>query len=316
MKKVILSLLLLLLSIGSAFSQFDAQMSQYMFHTSSFNPAAVGNGDMIQTTLQLRPQQWIGFLHGGNTLNFSINSPLKIGNTKQGVGLTFLIDDVGLFNTQTAHLQYAFRKQLGSGVLSIGTDIGLVSLRFRGDSISKFTSDYHDFTGDPEIPQSALVGMSFDMNLGLYYSTPKWYTGISYLHLNSPTVNWGDHTQFRQTGSLFLTGGYKLSLPDTKYVFKPSTLIKTDFSSMQIDLTARVEYDTKYWGGLSYRLQDAVVFLAGINMAEGLSIGFSYDLSTSQISTVSWGTPEFLLMYSFEYVFGKRNNKYKSIRIL
>ena len=316
MKKVVLSFLLLLISIGSAFSQFDAQMSQYMFHTSSFNPAAVGDGDMIQITGQWRPQQWIGMPNSANTLIFSVNSPLKIGKTNQGIGLTLLNDNAGLFTNRAAHLQYAFRKQLGSGVLSIGTDIGFVSLGFRGDSISKFTSDYHDFTGDPEIPQSTLVGMSFDMSLGLYYSTSKWYTGISYQHLNSPTVNWGDHTQFRQTGSLFLTGGYKWDLPDTKYVFKPSTLIKTDFSSMQIDLTARVEYDAKYWGGLSYRLEDAIVFLAGINMAEGLSIGFSYDLSTSQISTVSWGTPELLLMYSFEYVFGKRSSKYKSIRIL
>ncbi len=315
MKKVVLSLLLLLLSIGSAFSQFDAQMSQYMFHTSSFNPAAVGDGDMIQITGQHRIQ-WVGMPNGGLTTNFSISSPLKFENIKQGIGLSFLNDNVGLFTNQVAHLQYAFRKQLGQGILSVGTDLGFVSLGFRGDSVRKITSEYHDFTNDPEIPQSAVVGMSFDMSLGLYYSTPKWYTGISYLHLNNPTVNWGDRTQFRQTGSLFLTGGYKYNLVDTKYVLKPSFLVKTDFSSMQFDLTARVEYDEKYWGGLSYRLQDAVVFLAGINIAGGMSIGFSWDLPTSQILAVSGGTPEFLVMYSFEYVFGKRSSKYKSIRIL
>ena len=77
MKKVVLSLMLLLACVGSAFSQFDAQTSQYMFHTSSYNPAAVGEGDMIQITGQHRIQ-WLGMPNGGQTTVFSINSPLKI----------------------------------------------------------------------------------------------------------------------------------------------------------------------------------------------------------------------------------------------
>ncbi len=99
-------------------------------------------------------------------------------------------------------------------------------------------------------------------------------------------------------------------------MFKPSSLVKTDFSSLQCDLTARVEYDNKYWGGLSYRFQDAVMFLAGLNVTGGLSIGYSYDLPTSQIITVSSGSHEILVMYSFEYLFSKKNSKYRSIRIL
>jgi len=316
MKKVVLSLFLLLVSIGTVVSQFDAQMSQYMFHNSAFNPAAVGDGNMIQITGQHRIQ-WLGMPNGGQTTEFSVNSPLKFGNINQGIGLKFLNDKVGQFTNQAAHLQYAVKKQIGTGVLSMGVDLGFVSLGFHGDSVRTIPiGDYHDMTSDPEIPKSSVVGMSFDMSVGAFYSTPAFYAGISYLHLNNPTVNWGDKSEFRQTGSLFVTGGYNWVVPDSKYVFKPSTLIKTDFSSFQFDLTARMEYDNKFWGGLSYRLQDAVVFLAGINISGGLSIGYSYDLPTSQIITVSSGSHEILVMYSFEYVFGKRNSKYKSIRIL
>jgi len=81
-------------------------------------------------------------------------------------------------------------------------------------------------------------------------------------------------------------------------------------------VSSRMEYDNKYWGGLSYRIQDAVVFMAGINIAGGLSIGYSYDLPTSKIITVSSGSHEIMLVYSFEYVFEKRTSKYKSIRLL
>jgi len=321
MKKVVLSILLLLISVGSVFSQFDAQLSQYMFHISSYNPAAVGEGNMIQITGQNR-MQWLGIPNAGNTTVFSINAPLKIANINNGVGFTFLNDKVGQFINQSAHLQYAFKKKVGSGVISIGADLGFVSLGFNnGDSIQDPKhaipiGDYHNISEDPEIPKSSVVGMSFDMNVGLFYSSPTYYAGLSYLHLNNPTVNWGDKSEFKEFGTLFLTGGYNLILANPKYVLKPSTLFKTDFSSWQLDLSSRLEYDNKYWGGLSYRVQDAVVVLAGINISGGLSIGFSYDLPTSQIIAVSPGSLEFVAMYSFEYMFGKRNSKYKSIRIL
>ena len=316
MKKVVLSILLLLVSIGSVYSQFDAQLSQYMFHISSFNPAAVGEGNMMQVTGQQR-FQWLGIPNAGQTTVVSINSPLRIGKSNNGLGLTILSDKVGLFTDQSAHLQYAYKKKLASGVLSIGADIGFVSIGFRGDSVHTIPiGDYHNISGDPIIPKTSVAGMSFDMNIGAFYSTPTYYAGVSFSHLNSPTVTWGDTLKFKQYGTCYLTGGCSLALPDSKYVLKPSTLIKTDFSTFQIDLSSRLEYNNKYWLGLSYRFQDAVVFLAGINLAGGLSIGYSYDLPTTQIITVSSGSHEFLLMYSFEYLLGKRNSRYKSIRIL
>jgi len=315
MKKVVFCFLILLLNIGSVYSQFDVQLSQYMFHNSSFNPAAVGESGMIQIVGQHRIQ-WVGMPNAPRTTVFSVNSPLKIGNVLQGVGIRFIDDRAGLFTNQSAHLQYAYKRKLGTGLVSIGADFGFVSLGFRGDSVRSITGEYHNITADPEIPKTDVVGMSFDLNLGAFYSTPSFYAGVSYLHLNNPTVSWGTKTKFKQTGSLFVTGGYNWILPNSKYVFKPSTLIKTDMSSVQCDLTGRMEYDNKYWGGLSYRFQDAVVFLAGVNIASGLSIGYSYDLPTSQIIRVSSGSHEILLMYSFEYIFSKKNSKYKSIRIL
>lgn len=317
MRKVVLSILLLLFCFCSVFSQFDAQLSQYMFHNSAFNPAAVGEGDMIQITGQHRIQ-WIGMPNAGQTTVFSINTPIKIENSSHGLGFIFVNDKVGIFTNQTAHLQYSFKKRLKTGVLSLGADFGFVSLGFSGDSINKNIpiGDYHDLSGDPQIPQTKVAGMSFDMNIGVFYSTPKFYGGLSYSHLNGPVVNWTDKIDFKPQSTMYLTGGYNWTLSDPKFELKPSTLLKTDFSSLQLDVSARLEYDSKYWGGLSYRIQDAIVIFAGINIAGGLSIGYSYDLPTTQIITVSSGSHEIMMFYSFEYVFQKKNNKYKSIRIL
>ena len=318
MKKAILGVFLSLFCIESVFSQFDAQFSQYMFNQSAFNHAAVGEGEMIQIAGQHRIQ-WVGIPNGGQTTVFSINSPLKIGNHLHGLGFNFFNDRVGVFLNQTAHLQYALKKHMGTGVLSVGVDVGFVSIGIKADSIlaHKITlGDYHDLTTDPAIPQVNVSGMSFDMNVGVYYSTQKFYAGISYSHLNSPVVVWNNNAGINLKGSLFLTGGYNYILPDTKYVLKPSGLLKTNFNTMQLDLSTRLEYDNKYWGGLSYRFQDALILIAGLNITGGLSIGYSYDFPTSKILTASSGSHEVVMLYSFEYVFAKRNSKYKSIRIL
>lgn len=316
MRKVFFAILFLLLCIGSVFSQFDAQLSQYMFNTTAFNPATVGESGLIQVTGEHRIQ-WIGMPNGSQTTVFSINSPLKIGNSYNGIGLKFLNDKIGGFVNQAAHLQYAFKKSIGVGVLSVGADLGLVSLKFNGDSVRKITiGTYHvDAATDTEIPQASVSGTSFDMNVGVYYSSPKFYAGISYSHINRPLITWTDFSDINIDGSLYCTGGYNYILPDPKYIFKPSMLLKTNFSTLQLDVSARMEYDNKYWGGLTYRIGDAVV-LAGINVTGGLSIGFSYDIPTTHIIQVSYGTPEIMMVYSFEYLFNKSNSKYKSIRIL
>jgi len=318
MKKVVLSVLLSLFCVGNAFSQFDPQFSQYMFNLTAFNPAAVGESGMIQITGQHRIQ-WVGITNAPRTTVFSINSPLKIGNNLHGIGLQFFNDKVGGFVNQSAHVEYANKKPLGSGVFSVGADVGFVSVGFNGDSVAahKITiGTYHDLFSDTEIPTSNVSGMSFDMNIGVFYSTPLYYAGVSYSHLNSPTISWNDKSSMSLKGALFLTGGYNYTLLDSKYVFKPCGLIKTDFSTFQLDLSTRLEYNNKYWGGIAYRIQDAVSLLAGINIAGGLSIGYSYDFPTSKILLASSGSHEFTLVYSFEYIFKKGSSRYKSIRIL
>jgi len=296
-------------------------LSQYMFHNSSFNPAAVGENNMIQIIGQHRIQ-WVGFPNAGQTTVFSINSPLKFGKTESGIGFRFLNDRVGLFTNRSAQLQYAYKKRILGGLLSVGADIGFVSVGFHGDSVNVANhviniGEYHRYmSSDPSIPQTSVAGMGLDMSMGVFYSTPKYYGGLSFTHLNHPMINLDDKSNVGLLGTMYLTGGCSYKLLNPQYVLKPTALLKTDFRSLQLDVSARVEYDNKYWGGLSYRLQDAVVLLAGINLVGGLAVGYSYDLPTSKVITVSSGSHEIVLIYNFAYVSAKRTSKFKSIRIL
>ena len=117
------------------FSQFEAQLSQYMFHTPTYNPASVGENQMINVSGQHRIQ-WIGMPGAPQTTYFTLNAPFKSGEkVTHGLGLKFLNDKIGAFTNQSAHLQYAYKRKIGNGTASLGMDLGFVSVGFVFDSI-------------------------------------------------------------------------------------------------------------------------------------------------------------------------------------
>ncbi len=315
MKKLVLGIFIIF--VGYVNAQFDAQLSQYMFHANTFNPAAVGESNLIEVIGQHRLNM-VSMPGGGSTTAFSINSPIKAGKNKSGLGFSILDDKVGWFNTQSAHLQYAYKRNLGDGHLSVGTELGFVSLGFSGDSVAQnnITSEYYSMMGDDAIPQTSVIGLGFDVGIGLWYTADKWYIGLSFLHANQPTVKWGLNSEFKQLSSLYVTGGYDYTFDNQKFSLKPSILVKSDFNRWQFDLSSRLEYDNKFWGGLTLRPFNTVVLFAGMNINGGLSLGYSFDVATSRLITTNFGSHEILLSYSFEYVFSKQNSKYKSIRYL
>lgn len=318
MIKNVIVFLFILVIVPSVYSQFDAQISQYMLHQSAFNPAAVGQSKMIDVIGQHR-LQWIGMPGAGSTTNFSINTPIKIKKQLHGVGLRFLDDRFGGFRNQALNLQYAYKKLLRFGDLSFGADVGFVSVGFAGDSVAqhKITlGEYHNqMTTDPDIPQVAVQGMAMDLNVGIMYSSRTWYAGASVKHINNPLINW-DTNEFTVPSTVYLTGGFNYYLPNPAYIMRPSALIKTDFKNSQIDLSALIEYNNEIWGGMSYRLNNSVVLMAGMNITGGLSLSYSFDISNNKLITSNYGSHEVLLIYSFEYVFSRKKTKCKCIRHL
>lgn len=213
-----------------AFSQFEAQLSQYMFHPATYNPAAIAEGGMINVTGQHKIQ-WLGMPGAPQTTFFTINAPFRGSKTvTQGLGIRFLNDKIGAFTNQSAGLQYSFKKNIGKGVLSMGADLGFVSVGFIADSVKKsdINSEYHDFSGDMTIPTADENGMSLDMSVGAFYSAPKYYAGISYVHLNAPAVKLGEKSIFHVRGVMYLTGGYDAAFANPKLLLRTSTLVKTE----------------------------------------------------------------------------------------
>lgn len=317
-----INLLIGLLAFLTASAQFDPQMGQYMYMPTAYNPAAVGEGDLMKVAGMHR-MQFVDIANAPMSTWFSFGLPFVIGKTKHGAGVRFLNDRYGLFTNQALYAQYAYRQKLGNGYLSVGIDLGFVNVGFKGDSINlnKMGDDYHE-SNDEALPTGSKSEMKFDMGVGLYYSTPLWWVGASYSHVTRPTIDLSDGSEgvrkeMTLVGTMYVTGGYHFRLKNYKeWVLTPSAMVMTDFVSWDVNLTLMCDYKDRYRWGLGYRIAGSVNILLGIDIISGLQLGYSCELPTNKLLLESYGSHELYLAYGFDILKPKRTNKYKSIRYL
>jgi len=305
-------------------AQFDPQIGQYMYLQSSYNPAAVGDGEMMRVYGSHR-MQFTGIMDAPMTTYFSFSSPFVIGKTQHAAGVRFVNDRFGLFSNQSFYAEYAYRLKLGKGYLSVGVDLGFLNLSFAVDSINLSNIEavednaYHT-VNDDAIPvargQEGVSGMGFDMNVGVYYSTATWWAGVSYGHLTQPVLQWSDQAEVPVRGTFYAAGGYNWQLRDKKWVLMPSAMLQTDFVSWDLNLTMLAQVNNRFRFGAGYRIAGSVNILFGMDIIDGLQVGYTYELPANGLMRESYGSHELYLAYGFNVLKPKRTNRYKSVRYL
>lgn len=290
MKKLLLSAILIGSLSATTFAQQDPQFSQNMFNKLYTNPAYAGSSDGICGTLIYR-DQWSGFEGNPTTGVFSIDAPVNF--LHGGLGLTVMAtDELGFENTFGVKLAYAFRFNIGSGNLALGVDAGLLQKSIDGDF--KFNDP-----DDPNIPTSEVSGSVFpDLGAGIYYNSDKLYVGASMSHLLESEVDYGDFTT-TMARHIYATAGYRFEFSPALSL-TPSFHLKNVADQTQLDINANLHINNRFWIGGSYRLEDAIVLMAGLNITPNLRLGYSYDMTTSDLKDYSNGSHEIMLGYCYK----------------
>jgi type IX secretion system PorP/SprF family membrane protein len=110
--------------------------------------------------------------------------------------------------------------------------------------------------------------------------------------------------------------GYTIQLPSPAFELIPSLFAFSDGKIIQLSVNAMLRYNKKVWGGVSYRAGDAVVGMVGVELYNGLRIGYAYDFPLTDIKKSTSGSHEFMVNYCFDLNLGKSPSRYKSIRFL
>ena len=308
------------------FAQQQAQFSQYMFNRLSYNPAYAGSVGSICFSGLYR-NQWMGLTltspggdikAGATPQNILFSFDMPVNFLHGGIGLSVLTNKLGYYNAINIGIDYAYRFFTPRGSLAIGVEANLSSGNLDYANLVGYESLTGDVTNpinrdqdrDPTLSSRATESdMVFDAAVGVYYTEPgRLYLGLSAKNLlgsESSVLN------YKNARSIYAFAGYDYTFFDQSYHLLPSLLIKTaDFSTMQLDVSCLLLYQNTFWLGASYRIQDAVSLLAGVNW-KNFRIGLAYDITTSKLGTYksarSKGSLELYLKYCFKITPKKKN---------
>jgi type IX secretion system PorP/SprF family membrane protein len=314
MKKLSVAFLLLILIIHQGFSQQDPVTSHYMFNTLTYNPGNAGTSGQICATALSR-QQWVGFKGAPTTTIFNISAPVSPFNISSGVGLLVESDNIGFDKDINLSATYSYILEVGTGRLGIGINLGMLN-KTLNPAWEIPSGDIHTpASGDPLIPETKESFVAFDAGLGFYYRTDKYYAGLSVTHINQPRIKYSKGTPY-VSRNYYFTAGYTLQLPNPSLEFMPSVFAFSDGKVVQFSVASLIRYNKKVWGGVSYRAGDALIGMIGLELYNGLRLGYAYDFTLSDIRKSSSGSHEFMVNYCFDLSLGKSSSKYKSIRFL
>ena len=292
-KRKISLLILLISAVIQTNAQQKAMYTQYMFNGLALNPAYSAMDEALTITSLFR-QQWVGLEGAPNTQTFSIHSPLKQSNTS--LGALIIRDQIGEVITEKgAYFTLAQRVPVGDETyLAVGFNGGL----------STFTADYSQnyaaspqSTNDPVFVDESELRANFGM--GVMYFTPKYYIGISSPHFYYRPLEAISEIKSTTTyrPHFILQAGYLMNLGD-QIKFKPNFIANyVNGSPLLMDFNANFLISETIWLGASYRSLDSFNALAQIYVTPNIAVGYSYDFTSTKISTVERGTHEISLKF-------------------
>ncbi|MGB0930207.1 MAG: PorP/SprF family type IX secretion system membrane protein [Chitinophagales bacterium] len=283
-------------------AQQDARYTQYMFNGLLLNPAYAGSSGNANISAFYRTQ-WVG-LDGAPT-SITLSGHGALGDDDQvGVGGFLEYDDIGLHNTLRFFGTYSYHLKIGGGKLGIGLQAG--GAMFNAD-LSQAQTTGTSGTDDP-VFQNDLSRFMPNFGIGLYYHSERFYLGASVPQLLTNRLKSGESSislvgqQYRH---YFFTTGVVLELSENFKII-PSALVKMVpiNAPIQVDLNVNLMFANAFWVGSSIRMSEemnpeSLDFLLGFKLKNGLRIGYSYDLTLSDLADFNSGSHEIGIGFDF-----------------
>lgn len=271
------------------FAQQDAQYTQYMYNTINVNPAYAGSRG-VMSIFGLHRTQWVGLEGAPVTNAFSVNTPIKYSNL--GLGISVINDKIGASdnNTLSADLSYTIKTneetKLSFGLKASGNLFNI--------DVTKLTYEHQ---ADPNL-QSFSNEFSPNFGAGVYLHSNKYYFGFSVPNILQDTkYNDNDYATYKERTNYYLIGGYVFDIsPNVK--FKPAFLTKVVTGSpLQVDVSGNFLFFEKLILGGAYRWDAAASAMAGFQITDGLLVGYSYDMDTTNLQHYNKGSHEVFLRF-------------------
>ena len=297
MKKVYITLALVVTAMLNADAQQLPLYSQSYFNPFLYNPATAGINEGTNAYL-IHRRQWTGIAGSPVTNAFTVDGFFEDKNV--GLGLAIFNDVQDINERLGIYTSYAYRLKLNDDMqLRFGLTLGFLDNRIDySRAVVKDAADPMLLNGQMQ-RKSALdanIGVSFNWkDLRIGFSVPQLigqrvelatYDSKTYYQLNrhylaSVTYKW----MFNESQQLALE-------PMAMVRFMPNT-------PAQYDIMAQCSWKDMVWLGVAYRSSYAVGINARVKLFGNLSAGYAYDIIISPLKTSAGISHEFMLGYKF-----------------
>jgi type IX secretion system PorP/SprF family membrane protein len=302
MKNIIYTIIVIIATTGVVFSQQQPHNTQFMYYKLGYNPGYAGSQEAPCITCIYR-QQWVG-LDGAPSMQIaSFNMPLS--NQRVGIGANLFRHTIGISTMVNLDGVYAYRIRLGKGMLGVGLQASIRSMRH---DFSKTTATQPK-AEDPGIPGDAQDKLLFNFGTGLYYSAERFYFGVSAPRLLENNIDYTDSDVItsREVQHLYMMGGFIVPISQ-QVKLQPQMLLKY-VANAPIDLDANLNLliQNRYVIGMTYRFGgnegdnagESLDVLLSMQLNRQLMFGMSYDFTLSDIKNYASGSIEASLHYCF-----------------
>lgn len=281
----------------SALAQQEAQFTQYMYNTSTLNPAYAGSRGGLTLYGQHR-SQWVGLEGAPKTTSLTLNAPINY--TKLGYGVSLISDNLGAMSDNTIAIDLSY-------TIDVSYDYKLaLGIKASGNFLNV---DYDKLTIYDPTEGTENISNHFSPNFGAgaYLYSDKTYFGLSVPYMLQQDRN-GDnmYATMKQTMHVYAMAGHVFDI-NRDFKLKPAILAKLiQGAPLQLDLSANALINDRFTLGASYRLSSAFSGLVGYQVSNQIFIGYSYDSEVTKLASYNNGSHEIVLRFELF-------NKYKRL---
>ncbi|MEO8150766.1 MAG: type IX secretion system membrane protein PorP/SprF [Bacteroidia bacterium] len=314
--KKLLQVLILLMVVQGVYAQ-DPQFSQFYAAPIYLNPALAGSSRCPRVTLNYR-NQWPSLNNAFVTYAAAYDQ--QVDAISGGLGLIVMSDKAGegTINTTSAGFMYAYQAAL-SRKASIRAAIKATYVQKKVDwdklTFGDMIDPRYGFVYQTVEQRPASETRSFmDFSAGIVAYSDLVYGGVAVDHLTQPDeaflVTGSSELPMKITahfGAMIPIGYYNARMDKDEGTFiSPNIIYQQQRSFNQLNLGAYFS-KSPFVGGLWYRgslgkgsfiSSDSFIALVGIQKGM-FKVGYSYDITVSQLSNASGGAHEVSLGLQF-----------------
>jgi type IX secretion system PorP/SprF family membrane protein len=285
-------------------AQSDPSFRQNQFNAIILNPAQTGAVDRNQVTVH-GINSWGGIQGAPKTLSATGNFNLS---DEMGFGFVTMNDEIGPVKTTRLGLSSAYHLKLSKNwAASIGLSAMISNVTVNLASLNTTVLN------DPHMQTMLNTGTQLRAGMGGLLYSKNFYLGISQPLMGKVNFANVDMDKFVHSTSIVAYTGGVIEL-NRDWQLRPNLVYRyVNSFPPYIDFTGLVTYDNRIDFGLTYQHQGGAGVLFGVELDNGLYIGYGYTYPTTKLNRATSQSHELALRMSFgksKKKFGFRNPRF------